>query len=430
MNRRMVSNAFWIMSEKLIAVFGLIFVTSFVAKYVGPEIFGEIAFATSIFQITQIVAQMGGSVIILKRMSRNIDSGVKLVVTTTWLRLLIFLILSIPFIAFTYSRLGDEGLYFILACCLSCLFVTLDVYNVFFDAKLESKTNTLINVFGLAISLTIRWLIAWLELEPVWLCLPIVLTGLIPFILRRMVFNRLTHQPKVKFTHQLRYARFLFFSGLTFVLSAISVALYTRVSILGLESFSGHDSVGVFAVAASLAGSWSFVFNAFITSTLPSIFAETDDDKALEKTARLIMVVVLLSLPIFMVVYLFSPYFIAWFYGEKYTAAFIPLVIISVATLLSALGTISARLIAKYSGYAFLSKKTLLVLLFSVALNVPLIHYYGLNGAAWATMLTELFSLTLFNYFFRQGIIFKLHANVFKLGFSFFSKKALNVIAK
>ncbi|MCP6525017.1 polysaccharide biosynthesis protein, partial [Klebsiella pneumoniae] len=47
------------MSEKIITLFGLIFVTSFVAKYVGTEVFGQIAFATSLFQIAMIVAQLG-----------------------------------------------------------------------------------------------------------------------------------------------------------------------------------------------------------------------------------------------------------------------------------------------------------------------------------------------------------------------------------
>ena len=31
-----LKNSLWMIAEKIIAVFGLIFVTSFVAKYVGP----------------------------------------------------------------------------------------------------------------------------------------------------------------------------------------------------------------------------------------------------------------------------------------------------------------------------------------------------------------------------------------------------------
>lgn len=415
MNKRMISNAFWIMSEKLVAVFGLIFVTSFVAKYVGPEIFGEIAFATSIFQLMQIIAQMGSDVIIFKRMSSHPKSGVKLTWTTSWLRLAVFAVLCIPFIIFTSYRLGEEGIYFVFACCLSCLFTTLDVYNFFFDAKLESKKNTLINVIGLVISLIIRWGIAWFSLEPVWLCVPIVLTGLVPYLLRKYLFSREVEKSTVVWKHQVKYAKYLFFSGMTFVISTISVALYTRLSMMGLEFIKGHESVGIFSVAASLAGAWSFVFNAFMTSFLPSIFAENDHEQALNKTANLNVVIILLALPIFFIVYFATPYFISYFYGPSYVNAYIPLLIISVSTMLSALGNISGRFIAKYSGYAFLSKKTLAVLLTSIIMNFPLIYFYGIYGAAFATLATELFSLTVFNYFFRNGPVFKLHVRTFRI---------------
>lgn len=59
------------MSEKVISIFGLIFVTAYVAKYVGPGVFGQISFSMSVFQITQIIAQLGSSVIIFKRISKK-----------------------------------------------------------------------------------------------------------------------------------------------------------------------------------------------------------------------------------------------------------------------------------------------------------------------------------------------------------------------
>ncbi|MBE0796893.1 oligosaccharide flippase family protein, partial [Escherichia coli] len=59
------------MSEKIISIFGLIFVTSYVAKYVGPGTFGQISFSMSLFQIVQVIAQLGSSIIIFKRISKN-----------------------------------------------------------------------------------------------------------------------------------------------------------------------------------------------------------------------------------------------------------------------------------------------------------------------------------------------------------------------
>jgi O-antigen/teichoic acid export membrane protein len=43
-------------SEKIISIFGLIFVTSFVAKYIGPENFGKLTFAGSLFAIVQTIS--------------------------------------------------------------------------------------------------------------------------------------------------------------------------------------------------------------------------------------------------------------------------------------------------------------------------------------------------------------------------------------
>lgn len=148
------------MAEKIISIFGLIFVTSFVAKYVGPSIYGDIALSLSIFQLIQIVSLMGSDVIIFKRISKNINSGVSLIKATGRIRLLIYLILSAPVLIYFFS---SSGYIYILASFLSCMFLSLDVYAIYYDACLRSKVNTIINIFGLIFSLGIRWAIAFLN---------------------------------------------------------------------------------------------------------------------------------------------------------------------------------------------------------------------------------------------------------------------------
>ncbi|VCW13926.1 hypothetical protein BANRA_01252 [Escherichia coli] len=51
--------------------------------------------------------------------------------------------------------------------------------------------------------------------------------------------------------------------------------------------------------------------------------------------------------------------------------------------------------------------KMFAILIFSLAVNIPFIYMYGMCGAAAATLLTELFSLTVFNYLFRRGLVLK-----------------------
>lgn len=416
----------WMMAEKLISIIGLIFVTSYVAKYVGPNIFGQIAFATSIFQITQIVSQLGSDVIIFKRLSRNERSGLNLLSSTTALRGGIYLLISIPVVFFT-ARQGDiSGLYFILACFISCFFSSLDVYSIYYNAKLRSKNNTIINAFGLVLSLTLRWAIAALKLDPIYLCIPIACTGLVPFIIRHFIFNQ---HIKVKNTvkknrHKKKYTKYLLVTGASFALSSISVAIYTRLSMLLLGFMDGSKVVGIYSVAVTLASSWSFVCQSFVTSSLPAIFAEKDPSETIKKSAKLNLVVIIISLPMIVGSLFIGSWFINIFYGKYYLDAFLPMMILNVATMCTSLGTVSGRYIAKLSGYSFLSKKMVLVTFISLGLNYVLIVNYGIVGAAIATLSTEVISLTILNYFFKKGIVFKVHKQTLMLNNLFYKNKS------
>nr|WP_279381707.1 polysaccharide biosynthesis C-terminal domain-containing protein [Serratia proteamaculans] len=83
--------------------------------------------------------------------------------------------------------------------------------------------------------------------------------------------------------------------------------------------------------------------------------------------------------------------------------------VLAVATLLSALGTLAYKYIVIFSGYGFLSKKMFLVFIINIPLSYFLIRQYGMMGAAYSTLLTELLSLTVLNYFFRRGTVLQMH---------------------
>ncbi|UKD19114.1 polysaccharide biosynthesis C-terminal domain-containing protein [Klebsiella pneumoniae] len=209
-----------------------------------------------------------------------------------------------------------------------------------------------------------------------------------------------------------KYSRYLLLTGMTFVISAVSVAIYTRLSIWFLDYFYGKSYVGIFSIAVSLASSWSFVLLAIITSSFPQIFSENKDLEAIRKAGNLGRVILVISIFIIIFIYLIGGYLLQLLYGEKYSSSFEPLIILSISTMVSSLGVISSRFIAKYSGYSYLAKKTIVVLFLSACFNYYSVKYYGMQGAAWATLATELFSLTVLNYFFKHGIVFKVHKNI------------------
>ncbi|HHB8353391.1 TPA: oligosaccharide flippase family protein [Klebsiella pneumoniae] len=412
MRKNSIINAMWMMSEKVITLFGLFFVTSFVAKYIGPSRFGQLALAIAIFQVVQVVAQLGCDNIIFKRVSQNATSGLKLIYSSFAIRAAIYIFIAFIVLAFFYKDTDFINFVFLLSVCIACFFTSMDVFTIYNDATLNSKFNTIANVFGLIIGLVLRYVIAFFELPIHLLSLPIILTTMVPFVIRLYFTPKIRN---IKLKYKRRYNSYLFATGIPLVISTISMTIYSRVNQFSLSYFSGSYELGIYSVALTLGTAWVFIGNALSISFLSKIYSEKDEFLAKDKTSGLIASVftVLLVFPVFFV--LFGKRIIFILYGNDYLAAYNILVILCLSTIVTSLGFISNRYIVKLSGYNYLSKKTILILLFSIPISIAMVYQWGLYGAAYSVLIIELLSLTIMNYFFREGVVLKMHLGAFNL---------------
>lgn len=404
------------MSEKAISLFGLFFVTSYVAKYVGPSVFGEIALATAIFQIVQIIAQLGGDNIIFKRVSKNRLSGLLLMKASSMIRAGGYVLLSASVILYFLISNISNDLIFIYSVAVALFFSTIDVLLIYNNAILSAKINTIANVIGLLISLIVRYFIALLELNPYYLSIPIILSTLIPYLIRLYIYkkseNRLNR--KVSYNEVKVYSKYMILSGISIVFSSIAVAIYTRINQFILNQIDGIASVGIYSVAVTIGMSWSFISQALITSYYSKIYAERNENKAINIAANLNRVIILASLFFIFCITVSGNKILVILYGDEYAAAYYPMVILSFSSLFSSLGMIAYRYIIRMSGFSFLSKKMVVVLFLSFPISYIFIFYHGIIGAACSTLVVEMLSLTIINYFYKKGIIFNLHKNIFK----------------
>ncbi|MGG4664989.1 oligosaccharide flippase family protein [Providencia vermicola] len=417
MNTRILKNAAWMISEKSIAIIGLFFVTSYVAKYVGPEVFGIIALATATFQIIQIIAQLGNDNIIFKRVSKKKESGIKLIKSTFLIRTIIYFLISVPTLYYFYSYKNNITFIFSIAICIACYFSSIDIYSIYNNAILKSKINTIANIIGLSIGLTLQFIIAHNKLDPIYLTIPIIVVTLIPLSIRYYLFPNIG---KIKRKDKSKYNKYIFLSGISIVFSTLSVAIYTRINQFMISYLEGEYNLGIYSVAVTLSTAWIFILIAIINSTLPSIFGEKSESKAISIAANLNIVVSIISFIVLAFIYFFGNYFIQLLFGESYILASELLVILCFSTIFASLGTISARFIVRHSGYSFLSKKMFIMVLLSVPISYTMIKIFGLKGATYSVLIIEILSLTIMNYFFKKGLIFNLHKETLRLPKRFF----------
>ena len=403
---KIVSNSLWMMLEKVISIFGLIFVTSYVAKYIGPTNFGKIALATTLFTFVQTLTWFGNQEILFKRVSKNHQSGLNYLSNTQKIRFYLFLFMSLPILFGLYVFTDLLTLIFGIATAFATYFITQDIYAVYNNAVLHSYINAIVNMVGLSIALAVRYVIVLFELEYAYLSIPIVLVTLIPYLLKRYWFNRSLKTPIL---NQQKYRKYYFLAGGSLVISTLAISFYTQITSLMLAKLTSLKDLGVYAVAVTLGTAWSFINFAVITSVLSKIYREKSHYESYVMIAKLNLVILAVSLSVVAVLGLLGPWIIETLYGAAYQDAYQLLIILALSTMLSGLGTIAARLMVKEESYAYISKKMLFVALSALPISYAMIYVYGLIGAAYSVFIIELLSLTVFNYFYKDGLIFKIH---------------------
>lgn len=142
---------------------------------------------------------------------------------------------------------------------------------------------------------------------------------------------------------------------------------------------------------------------------MTKIYQEKNNSKSYIMFAKLNSLILLISISIIIIFIFLADWIINLLYGAKYLAVSSILPIMAIASTLSSLGTASTGLIIREGGYNYISKKMFFTALFSIPISYFFIKYFGLIGASYSIVVIELLSLTLFNYFYKNGIIFKVH---------------------
>lgn len=414
LNKTILFNSLWMTTEKIIYLFGLIFVTSFVAKYIGPENFGKLTFVTSIFAIIQTIAIFGLDNVVFHRISKNRELGKITLFASRNIRNILFFMLS-PFVL-VYLYFSYDTLIFIFSICtfIATFFSLNDVYSIYFNATLSSKINTICNSIGLVVSLGLRYLVPYFNLEYYWLGLSIIFLTFIPYVLKRFIYKR---NNTVMFAMKSNMHRdYMFNVGRKLVLYSLSITLYTQVAQLFLGVYSKSD-LGIFSVAYTLGNSFYFILSALISSFMTIIYAEKNMEKSQDLIVKLNLIVIIISFFAFGVLYFFGEFIIISLYGDQYRESIRILNLVTVSCCFSGLATISEKYLFKFKAYDYLNKKTLVLCVLNIVCSIIFIPLYGIYGAIVSILLLQIISATIYNYIFRfdNNIVGESHLEVLKL---------------
>ncbi|ENX42338.1 hypothetical protein F886_03539 [Acinetobacter sp. NIPH 542] len=395
----------WMVLEKGVAFFGLIFVVSAVAKYLGPEVYGYLALAASVFSIVNVVARLGLDQVYFKTASKNQKNNNTLLKNMTNMISLIYFPLSFIVLVIFYFRIESSYFIFFIATAIANYFSAIDMRSIHFNAILMSRLNVVANTIGLLVSLAVRYLIVNFQLHIQWLCIPIIIVTLLPYLLRlyidhkKNIFER-TYSYNTKIFR--KYRTYFLAVGIPLVISMLSVSIYLQSANFFLAALTGSHAVGIYAVGSMLAGAWYFIPTTIVISFLSLVYKTNSEKDYLEKAGLILRYLLLVTLSIIVILYFLSEYIILWLYGDAFKESILVFKILLFSYFFSVIGFYFYRLVMKFGGYNFLAKKMTITCVLNIILSYFLIKSYGVIGAAYAALITEFVSNMIFNLFYKN----------------------------
>ncbi|MBF7682648.1 polysaccharide biosynthesis protein [Acinetobacter sp. B5B] len=413
-NSAKIKNSMWMILEKIVSIFGVIFVTSFVAKYIGPDNFGKLTLTSSIFAIIQTVAMFGLENIIFHQTARNPLNGEKLILAGKKIRDIIFFSLTSAVLFYLYVTMDTLVFIFSVSTSIAVYFALHDVYSIYFNAILKSRVNTICNSIGLIIALSFRYVIAEFELNVEYLSIPIILTTFVPYLLRSRIYKKRSKLDKKNISIKVikKYRIYMLGVGRKLLLYSLSVAIFTKTSQIFLGWQSTYE-LGLYTVVSTLGGCFYFLYNALISSFMSEIYQERSILTSQKMVAKLNLIIILIGLLFLILTLFFGSWVLNILYGEQYLSVsqYLPLTVLT--CVFSGIATVVEKFIIKFQDYSFLQKKTNILLVINITLTFFLVNNFGLKGAIYSVLLTELITATLLNYFYKSGFIWKTHLKTF-----------------
>ncbi|MDH2432991.1 flippase [Pokkaliibacter sp. MBI-7] len=393
-----LANSLWTVAERCSRALISFVLVALIARHIGPEQFGILAFIQSVIAILCMTVSFGMDNVLVKVFSEQDDEqhALRTLSTAVLFRMTLGITLLLGLLLFVYgSDLIEPQLkpiYIVLG--LSLLFINYNTYLSLYQAKSISRKL-------IPASLTSTLLIAayrlWL-LEHDGTLFDFALTFTLELASKMLLVMYLARKDHFQFT--LRAAdrqqlQTLLIPSTSMLVSSMIVVVYARTDQLMIMHLMGERDLGVYSVAIRISEAYLIIPTLIATSFFPMISrsAEAHNSQAYFDITHFCSVV-----PAILIA-LLSPWIIPMLFGESYIDAIPVLFLTLAASAFSILGATSTNFLIVQNLAHLRIFRALAGLVINVVLNYLLIPPYGLMGAAWATLASQMCASWLSNLF-------------------------------
>lgn len=267
-----IGNTGWLFADNILRMVSGLLVTVWLTRYLGPEKFGLLSYATAFVMLFSSIAFLGLDFIVVRNIVRDPSCRDETLGTAFFLKLIGGIIASVlTMIAIILLRPMDQLTRLLVGITtIGTLFQAFGTIDFWFQSQVKSKYSAYARGTSYLIICCVKGAMILLQAPLVafaWVGLADIVLGSLGLVIAYRVNGH--HLREWRSTRVM--AKELLRDSWPLLFTDIVIMLYMRVDKIMIGELSGNIELGVYSVAALLAEALYFIPTAVASSVFPSI---------------------------------------------------------------------------------------------------------------------------------------------------------------
>ena len=404
---KLIHNTGWIVFAQIYQMLMSLIIGVISARYLGPSNYGTINYAASYISFFSIACALGLEGIVVKEMIDNKEKEGVILGSSLVMRFVAGL-LSMGVVIGIVSLVNPGDKILLVVTFLQSLVLLFNAFNIidtWYQSRFRSKIPSIIKCIAYTVMSAYRiWLLVTGK-SVEWFAFATSLDALIIAIL---FIYRYINDGGYRLKFSCSMSKHLIGMSYNLIISSLMAVIYNQMDRIMIGSMIDQTHVGYYAAASTICHMWLFIPQALSNSARPLIIElkKKNEEIYLRRIKQVIAITFWLGVCFALLITILSHFLINTLYGRDYVYARGPLLLMIWSTVFSSLSYI--RAIWMISENKELYNKQILIcgVLVNLVFNSIGIPIIGMNGAATATLITELICCLFAPLLFKETRVF------------------------
>lgn len=400
-----IINLFWLCLEQGGRILSSFLITVLIVKHLGVEQFGSFSLALAILTTLGPLVGLGFDSILFKKFISKEDDPTSLLQVSCFLRLVVTALVIIVCTAINFVS-SEPYLYVLNILVLGFIFDSFLAFKDYFLANLKNKFYTYSTLVSSVIQLVIVYLLVNDNASIGYFAWSYVIAKAIQSVVLFGAFYKvqgLVISPRWKKSLSLNLLK----TSYPMMFAASIGLLYSLQDQYFIKYFLGEYELGLYAVGIK------FVLILVVLPTLisnvfyPSLVSKYHADKYVEYNNQLqamYLLFFILGLILYSFLYFSSEMIVIKLFGDEFKDSVLIMQIYSLLLVVSFFQSLNNKVLILNDLQSVIFKRATFALIINAVLNFIMIPKFGIKGAAYSTVMSEI--LVLISYSFRKDTRF------------------------